>query len=301
MTATTVTYAPANGLNLAYESFGPEGAPAVLLIAGLGTQMIRWTDGFCAGLAALGFRVVRYDNRDAGLSTHLDALPAPDFPALVKALMAGQRPKVPYGIDALAADATALLDALGIDRAHVVGRSMGGIVAQVLAAEHPERVLSLTSIMSTSGNPALPQAEPGVMALMTGPKPDPEADPDGFLAHSLAFARSIAGTAEFDAEAQAALVREETRRAYDPAGGARQFAAMVTAGDRRARLAGVAVPALVIHGADDPLIPPACGVDTAGAIPGAELLMLDGMGHDLPEALHPVILAAIARTARRAA
>lgn len=301
MPTSTVRYAPANGIALAYESFGPEDAPAVLLIAGLGTQMIRWSDGFCAGLAERGFRVIRYDNRDAGLSTHLDALPAPDFPALVKVLMAGQRPEVPYGIDALAADATGLLDALGIDRAHVVGRSMGGIVAQVLAAEHPERVLSLTSIMSTSGNPGLPQADPAVMALMTGPKPDPDTDPDGFLAHSLAFARAIAGTAGFDAEAQAALVREEARRAHDPAGGARQLAAMVTAGDRRARLASVAVPALVLHGADDPLIPPACGADTAAAIPGAALMVLDGMGHDLPEPLHPVILAAIARTARRAA
>lgn len=300
MTHSTVTYAPANGLTLAYESFGPEGAPAVLLIAGLGTQMIRWSDGFCGGLAEQGYRVIRYDNRDTGLSTHLDALPAPDFPALVKVLMAGGRPEVPYGIADMAADATGLLDALGIDRAHVVGRSMGGIVAQVLAAEHPERVLSLTSIMSTSGNPALPQADPGVMALMTAPKPDPVSDPDGFLAQSLAFARAIAGTAGFDTEAQAAVVLEETRRAYDPAGGARQLAAMVTAGDRRARLARVVVPTLVLHGADDPLIPPACGADTAGAIPGAELLVLEGMGHDLPEPLHPVILAAIDRTARRA-
>jgi len=290
-----------SGIDLACESFGDEGHAAVLLISGLGTQMIRWTTGFCAALAGRGYRVIRFDNRDAGLSTHLGALPAPDFRALAAELMAGRTPQVPYALRDMAADAVGLLDALSIDRAHVVGRSMGGMIAQIMASEYPARVLSLTSIMSGTGNPALPQAEPEVMALMTGPKPDPLADPDGFLSHSLAFARRIAGSGSvFDEAAHAALVREETRRSHDPAGSARQLAAMVTAGDRRAQLASISVPTLIVHGSEDPLIPPACGEDTAAAIPGAEFQLVSGMGHDLPGALEERIIDAIDRTARRA-
>lgn len=292
----------ANHLDLAYDSFGNEDDPAMLLISGLGTQMIRWTEGLCTALASRGYRVIRYDNRDAGLSSHLKDVPAPDFGALVAALMAGQRPDVPYTLGDLAADAVALLDALSIERAHVVGRSMGGMIAQTIASDVPERVLSLTSIMSGTGNPALPQAHPEVMTLLTSPRPDPTDDPEGFLSRSLTFARRIAGTgAVFDEAAHAALIREEARRSHDPAGGARQLAAMVTAGDRRDRLAAITVPTLVIHGADDPLIPPACGRDTAQAIPGADFLLIEGMGHDLPEMFHGRIIDAIDRTARGAA
>ncbi len=291
----------ANGIELAYDCFGAEDHDPILLVSGLGTHMIRWTDRFCAALAARGYRVIRYDNRDAGLSTHLDAAPVPDFGALVAALMAGERPEVPYTLGDLTADAVALLDALSIDRAHVVGRSMGGMIAQTLASGYPQRVLSLTSIMSSTGNPALPQADPGVMALMTGPKPDPATDPDGFVSHSLAFARRIAGTgAAFDETAHAALVREEVERAHDPQGASRQLAAMATAGDRRAQLKTIKVPTLVVHGTDDPLILPACGEDTAAAIPGADLLLVDGMGHDLPECFQAQIIEAIDRNARRA-
>lgn len=296
-----MTIARANGLDIAYDSFGDAADAAVLLISGLGTQMIRWTDGFCAALATRGYRVVRFDNRDCGLSTHLDALPVPDFAALAAALTAGERPAVPYTLDDMTADAVALLDVLAIERAHVVGRSMGGMIAQTLASAYPGRVLSLTSIMSSSGNPALPGPAPDVMALMTAPKPDPATDPDGFLARSLAFARRIAGTAcAFDEAAHAAQIMEEARRAHDPAGGARQLAAMATAGDRRDRLASIAVPTLVVHGTDDPLILPACGVDTASAIPGSDLLLIEGMGHDVPPDLHDRIIDAIDRTARRA-
>lgn len=293
--------AKANGVDLAYDGFGDERSAAILLISGLGAQMIRWTEPFCAALAARGYRVIRFDNRDAGLSTHLDALPAPDFGALAAALMAGGRPETPYTLRDMAEDAIGLLDALSIDRAHVVGRSMGGMIAQEMACAFPDRVLSLTSIMSSTGNPALPRAAPEVMALLSGPKPDPAADPEGFLSHSLAFARRIAGGgAVFDEAAHAALSLEEARRAYDPAGGARQLAAMAVAGDRRDRLAAISVPTLVVHGTDDPLIPPACGEDTAASIPGAALLLVEGMGHDLPPAFHDRIIEAIDRTARRA-
>ncbi|WP_425050220.1 alpha/beta fold hydrolase [Psychromarinibacter sp. S121] len=288
------------GLELAYETFG-EGE-AILLISGLGTQMIRWDDAFCGALAARGYCVIRFDNRDAGLSTHLSHEPAPDFGTLAAALMAGERPAVPYSLLDMATDAVGLLDALGVERAHVVGRSMGGMIAQCMATEFPDRVLSLTSVMSGTGNPAMPQAAPDVMALMQRPKPDPAADPEGFATASLAFARRIAGGgAEFDAVAQKALALEEARRAHDPAGFGRQLAAMATAGDRRAKLATLTLPVLVIHGADDPLIPPECGADTAASIPGAELLLVEGMGHDIPQPFHARIIDAIQGVARRTA
>lgn len=292
----------ANGLDIAFDSFGPQDGEAILLVAGLGVQRIRWAEPFCAALAGHGFRVIRFDNRDAGGSTHLGQHTPPDLGALVAALMAGRRPEVPYTLADMAADAVGLLDALAIPRAHVVGQSMGGMIAQIMASEHPGRVLSLTSIMSGTGNPALPQAEPDVLAMMMRPAPDPARDEAGFLAHSLAFARRIAGPAHpADEGAHGRLVLEEARRAHDPGGAGRQLAAMAVAGDRRARLATIAVPALVIHGACDPLIPPACGADTAASIPSAEFLLVDGMGHHVPASLHRVVVEAIVRVARSAA
>lgn len=289
-----------NGIEIAYESFG-EADETVLLIAGLGTQMLRWTDPFCTELAGLGYRVIRFDNRDAGCSTCFDQCAPMDFAALAAALAAGLRPVVPYTLDDMAADAVALLDALAIDRAHVVGRSMGGMIAQIMASEHPNRVLSLVSIMSSTGNPALPQAAPEIMAMMMRPVPAPSVDREGFLSHGLAFARRIAGSGHpFDAQAHEALLRDEIRRSHVPGGTGRQIAAMAAAGDRRARLASIAAPTLVIHGAEDPLILPACGRDTAAAIPHADFMLIDGMGHDLPAALHGTVIAAIDRTARKA-
>ena len=290
------------GISLAYDSFGQEADETILLIAGLGTQRIRWTPAFCEALTARGFRVIRFDNRDTGGSTHLAEHPAPDFSALVAALTAGQRPKVPYTLHDMAADTVGLLDALRIDRAHVVGRSMGGMIAQILASEHSERVLSLTSIMSGTGNPALPSASPEVMALMMRPAPNPANDEAGFIAHSLTFARCIAGTGfAFDEPAYRALVQEEIHRGYAPGGFARHVAAMAVAGDRRAQLAMITAPALVIHGAEDPLILPACGEDTATSIPNAEFVLIDGMGHELPLAAYAKVVDSIARTARRVA
>jgi pimeloyl-ACP methyl ester carboxylesterase len=208
---------------------------------------------------------------------------------------------VPYTLDDMARDALGLLDALSIRKAHWVGRSMGGMIAQVAASQHSDRVLSLTSVMSSTGNPALPAASADVMALMTRRAPNPLEDEHGYVEHALVFARRIAGSgAVFDEAAHRALILEEVRRAYDPAGFGRQLAAIAVAGDRRAALAGIKVPTLVIHGADDPLFPPECGRDTASAIPGAELLMIDGMGHDLPPAFYEVVAEGIDRTAGRA-
>nr|AGU09885.1 Alpha/beta hydrolase family [uncultured organism] len=181
--------------------------------------MIRWTTPFCAELVALGYRVVRFDNRDAGYSTHFDSHPAVDFGALAAALQAGQRPEVPYTLYDTAADAVGLMDALGIGRVHIVGRSMGGMIAQIMASEHKDRVLSLTSIMSSTRNPALPEAAPDAMATMMQPMPDPFSDRPGFLSRSSAFARRIAGTGyAVDEGAHRAQVLEELDRGYDPAG-----------------------------------------------------------------------------------
>lgn len=289
-----------NGVELAYDSFGNEMDEAIILIAGLGTQMLRWTVPFCELLAARGFRVIRFDNRDAGCSTHFSHFPAMDFAALAAALMSGQQPDLPYTLEDMSNDAIGLLDALSIERAHFVGRSMGGMIAQLAASEYPERVLSLTSIMSSSGNPTLPQASPDVMEMMTTPAPSPFEDEAGFVAHSLSFAKRIAGSGyPFDEEAYRTLILEEARRAYDPGSVGRQIAAIAVSGDRRARLAAIKAPALVIHGLDDPLFVPVCGEDTASSIPGAELMLVDGMGHDLPHQLNTTVADAIERTSRR--
>jgi pimeloyl-ACP methyl ester carboxylesterase len=225
----------------------------------------------------------------------------PDLGSLRAALAAGTRPDVPYSLYDMAADAVGLLDILSIARAHVVGRSMGGMIAQIMASEYPDRVLSLTSIMSSTGNPSLPQAAPAVMAAMTRPGPDPYSDEEGFLAHSVAFARRLAGSEyPFDEERHRKIVRKELRRGYDPRGAGRQIAAMAVAGDRRSRLATIAAPTLVIHGKDDPLIPPACGQDSAASIPRAELMMIAGMGHELPPEFYRTVIDAIQRTAEAA-
>ena len=290
----------ANHVYLAYESFGDESAETILLIAGLGTQMIRWTVPFCQELVARGYHVIRFDNRDTGCSTHFSHHTALDFGALATTLMSGQRPDIAYTLDDMADDAMGLLDVLSIDHAHFVGRSMGGMIAQIAGSEHTERVLSLTSIMSSSGNPALPQAAPDVMAMMTQPIPNPFEDEAGFLAHSLSFARRIAGTGYlFETDNHRALILEEVQRAYDPGGFGRQIAAIAISADRRQRLAKITAPALVIHGADDPLFVPACGKDTASAIPGAEFMLIAGMGHDLPPHFYKAIADGIEQTARR--
>jgi pimeloyl-ACP methyl ester carboxylesterase len=289
-----------NRVHLAWDSFGDSNGETVLLIAGLGTQMIRWPVPFCEMLVARGYRVIRFDNRDAGCSTHFSDTPAPQLRAVATSIAAGRRAEVPYTLHDMAGDTIGLLDALGLERAHLVGRSMGGMIAQIATSVYPERVTSLTSIMSSSGNPTLPGAAADVMALLTQVAPHPLVDEAGFLAHSLAFGRRISSPAyPFDAERHRSLVLEETRRGYDPAGFGRQLAAIVATGDLRPLLTRITVPTLIVHGADDPLVPSACGADTASSIPGAEFMLIDGMGHDLPPPLFQTVAAAIERVARR--
>lgn len=290
----------ANGLTLGYDRFGDAGDETMLLISGLGVQRLRWADSFCERLAARGFHVIRFDNRDAGESTYFSHAPVPDFAALAAALNAGLVPAVPYTLHDLAEDAVGLLDVLGASRAHVVGRSMGGMVAQLLASTHAPRVRSLASIMSSTGHPGLPATAPDVMAMLMRPAPDPRVDEAAYLAHGVAFARRIAGTGfQFDEAAHRAVLRAELVRTQGPGGMMRQIAAIAATGSLRPVLSRVAVPTLVVHGSDDALIPPGCGRDTADHIKGAEFRLIEGMGHDVPADLFDDLVQSITTNARR--
>jgi pimeloyl-ACP methyl ester carboxylesterase len=291
----------ANGIEIEYDSFGNNEAEVVLLISGLGTQMIRWSETFCQILAEQGYRVIRFDNRDAGLSTHFHSASMPDLAAIADAVSRGETPHVLYTLFDMAKDAVGLLDALKIRKAHVVGRSMGGMIAQLLASEHSGRVLSLVSIMSSTGNRELPQASPAVMAAMTSPAPHPLKDEQGYLAHCVAFSQVIAGRGyPFDESAQRGQALVEVRRAYNPSGFWRHIAAIAATGDLRSRLAKIVAPTLVLHGADDPLVSPEAGKDTAANIKEAELRIVEGVGHDFPPSLFGFVAGVIAENAHRA-
>ena len=292
--------ARANGITLEYDVHGPEGGEPVLLIMGLGAQMTRWPVPFIEMLAAHGLKVIRFDNRDVGLSEKIEAGGIPDLAKVIGALMQGQKPDVPYLLDDMAADAVGMLDALGIARAHIVGASLGGMVAQLVAADYPDRVLSLTSIMSTTGNRELPPAKPEAIAVLNDRGPDPVLDLDGFLTHAIKGARAIGSPGYPQPDAS---IRETSlasfRRSYYPPGFARQYAAAAASADRRPKLAVITAPTVVIHGGDDPLVPVEGGRDTAANIRGAELRIVPGMGHDFPPELYGEIAEGILRAVER--
>ena len=289
--------ARANGMEIEYQTFGDPADPTLLLVMGLGGQMILWHEEFCEALAARGHHVVRFDNRDVGLSTKLDHTGLPDVMGALSAVAQGRPIDAPYRLRDMADDAAGLLDALDLESAHVVGASMGGMIAQTLAIEHPDRALTLTSIMSTTGEPGLPQARPEAMGALLTPAPTERA---AAIEHGLRLWRTI-GSPGFPFDE--GEVRERAALAFDrgqsPAGVARQLVAILASGSRRAALASVRAPTLVIHGAADPLIPVEAGRATAAAVPGAELLVIDGMGHDLPRALWPTFVDAIVKHAAR--
>jgi len=274
----------ANGIEIEYESFGHDSDPAVLLIMGFSAQMIVWPDSLCRGLAALGYRVVRFDNRDVGLSTHLSELGTPNVGALMTAMATGEKISAPYALDDMAADAAALLDELGIARAHIVGASMGGMIAQLVAANHPEKTKSLISIMSTTGKRGLRAATPEAMAAITTP-PASDSLEDRIAAGIKAW-RTIGSPAypAGDEELRDLAGRSAARGPYDPAGIARQMAAIFAAQPRNEKLAKLTCPALVLHGEADPLIPYDSAEDTAASIPGSELAIMPGVGHDVSNA-----------------
>jgi len=279
----------ANGIDIEYESFGSEGDPAILLIMGLGGQLTLWPETFCRGLVARGFRVIRFDNRDAGKSTHLIDAGAVDIPALMTAAMAGKAVVTPYALEDMAQDAVALLDTLGVDQAHIVGASMGGMIAQLVAARHPARTKSLVSIMSSTGRRDLPPGRPEAMAALMTPLPSNSREDR--IAASMKTWRIIGspGYPATDAELRADAERDIDRVPFEPTGMARQMAAILVAPPRNDILKSVSAPTLVIHGADDPLVPVAAGRDTAASIPGAELIVVPGMGHDVTATLTPVL------------
>lgn len=266
-------------VELEYQTFGDDRPETILLVNGLGSQMTRWPEAFCEKLVARGYRAVRFDNRDTGLSSWLD----------------GQR----YALKDMAADGMAVLDAVGVARVHIAGVSMGGMIVQRMAIDYPHRVLSMTSIMSApSGNVV---ATPEAMAVISEPPPNPEADYEAFIAHGMKNARTI-GSPRYpwtDAELRERTIAEH-RRAFNPAGVVRQRSAIGADGDRTAELRGLKVPTVILHGADDPLIQPVGGEATAAAIPGAELRMIPGMGHDLPPALYDTFVDAILSAVGRA-
>lgn len=282
------------GIALEYETAGSPDDPPLLMVAGFGMQMIEWPREFCELLAAGGRYVIWFDNRDCGLSQRLDGQGAP-FAEVVAAATAGDLEAVrrfaPYTFSDMSDDGFALLSALGIERAHVLGVSMGGMVAQTMAIEHPERLLTLTSIMSTTGEPEVGQStEEALVALMSPSPPDRE----GYIAASERWL-TWRSKRYPDRESVQALAAATYDRSYYPEGSARQLAAMVVGGSRAEALAQLTVPTLVIHGLDDTLIAPSGGERTAAIVPGAELLLVEDMGHDRPRPLWPTLLEAILR------
>jgi pimeloyl-ACP methyl ester carboxylesterase len=284
-------------MELEYDTFGSPDDPALLLVMGFTAQMIQWPVDFCKQLADRGLFVIRFDNRDCGLSTKLDGVTV-DLGAVIGAVLSEQPvPPVPYTLSDMAADAVGLLDGLGIDRAHIMGASMGGMIVQTIAIEHPERVISLTSVMSMTGEPGVGQPTPEAAAALLAPPPTErqayiDASPSWMLWHSKKYR---------DEDATRAQAAEGYDRMFYPEGSARQLSAIYASGSRAAGLAALHVPTLVIHGRDDTLITPSGGFRTAELVDGAHLLLLADMGHDMPEQLWPVLVDAIASHTRNAA
>jgi pimeloyl-ACP methyl ester carboxylesterase len=283
----------ANGIEIEYETFGdPKSAP-LLLIGGLGSQLLSWDEEFCEQLRDRGFFVIRYDNRDAGLSTKFEAAGEPDLMAAF-----GGNANPAYRLDDLADDAAGVLDALGIDAAHIVGVSMGGFIAQLVAINHPDRVLSLTSIMSgPGGDDGVPPEPEGADVLMRIPPPTRE----GRIEHGLWIRKTLKGSRDpFDAAMELRQVERAYDRSYYPVGTGRQLVAILAAEGRLEKLSRIKVPTLVIHGTEDVLVPVENGRRVANAIPGARLIELEHMGHNLPERVWPQVFDAIEELTRQA-
>jgi pimeloyl-ACP methyl ester carboxylesterase len=277
----------ANGLKIAYDAFGHPDDPPLLLIGGLGMSLIGWDPDFCRLLAGQNFWVIRYDNRDVGHSSKLDQFGAPGILSLLKMVMK-QAPEAAYTLTDMANDATGLLDALGIEAAHVVGASMGGMIAQTLAIDHPERLLTLTSIMSSTNDSSLPLPHWRAMVALLQPMPE---DKEAHIAQSRKVWQLLNGPAyPLDIGRHRLRMEEAQDRGFHPEGTARQLAAIGASGSRREALRQVQTPTLVIHGDADPLVPVEGGIDTAESIPDATLHIIPGLGHALPPELWPLVV-----------
>lgn len=287
--------AKTNGIELFYDTFGNPGAPPLLLIMGLASQMLAWDDEFCAMLAGRDYWVIRFDNRDIGLSTNCSQLGVPNIAALLKQSMEGKPVTAPYTLRDMADDTVGLLDALGIASAHVVGASMGGAIGQELAIHYPRRLRTLTSIMATSGDPTLPPPKPEAMAVLLTPTP---IDRDAYIERYIRSWMVLRGPGfPLDEARDPERASQLHARGLNPPGVARQLAAILASGSRKKQLESVRVPTLVIHGDADPLVPVECGIDVANTVPGANLLIIKGMGHALPISMWPQIVNGIAEHA----
>lgn len=287
-----VSFASVNGIRIAYETFGRRTDRPLLLIMGLGSQMVQWDESFCRRLAGKQYWVIRFDNRDIGLSTHFDRMRVPDPLEIGNAWLQGQNPALPYTLLDMAQDAAGLIDALGLQSAHVIGESMGGMIAQLMAIHYPRYLRTLTSLMSTTGAPDLPPPTAEVLEILQRPFPT---DRHRYID---AFAEALAILNGPKVPVDGALARkwaiESHERGLNPAGVARQYAAVVASGDRTRELNAVTVPTLVIHGDADPLLPVECGRATAEAVPYAKLTIIPGMGHALMPAVWDEVVEAIA-------
>jgi pimeloyl-ACP methyl ester carboxylesterase len=282
----------ANGIEIEYETAGDKADPALLLVMGLGAQLTIWPDTFFEGLAKQGFHVIRFDNRDTGLSTDFGSAGVPNIPAALQKAMKGEKIEAPYLLKDMAADAIGLLDALGIRRAHMVGASMGGMIVQIIAAQYPERTASMVSIMSTSGRRGLPQGKPGALAMLSAQPEGPAREQ--LVAHGLKLRRAIAGSGYPVPEAELRrFVEKNVDRRWYPEGSARQYLSVLASGDRVEMLKTVKVPTLVLHGEDDPLLPVECGRDVAALVQGAEITTYPGWGHDFPGGMIPTVIGRI--------
>lgn len=288
-----VTTVRANAIEIEYDAIGPRNGAPMVLIMGLGMQLTAWHGQFCDGLASRGFRVIRFDNRDAGLSTKMPSIGWFATTTLLAGAALRMPVRPPYGLTDMASDVIGLMEALDIARAHVVGASMGGMIGQIVAADYPDRVISLVSMMSTSGDPALPGPAPRVLQGLLRPRPFH--DPERGIPQTADFLRLIGSPGFPPDEAQLrAKVERAVRRSYRPDGWARQLLAIQSSGSRVRSLRRIRAPTLVMHGADDPLVPAAAGQHTAANIPGARLKIIPGWGHDLPDPLLPRLVDEIA-------
>jgi pimeloyl-ACP methyl ester carboxylesterase len=286
-----------NKIYLEYDTFGESSSEPVLLISGLGAQMIRWYDEFCVKLANEGFFVIRFDNRDVGLSKKFDKIGKPDLIGAVIAMSKGEKIVSPYTLDDMAMDAVGILDVLKIEKAHIIGASMGGMIAQLVAINHPERVLTLTSIMSTTGNPELPPPNKEILIDFLKPLPD---DFDDMIDQKLEGRRKLNGKIfPFDDKAERKDLIKTYRRSSYSDGISRQIMAILAATDRRKALSQLEIPSLIIHGTGDLLIPVEGGLDTADSIPNSERLIIKGMGHNIPKILWRRMIKAFKRNTVR--
>jgi pimeloyl-ACP methyl ester carboxylesterase len=287
----------ANNIEIEYDTFGDPSGKPLLLIMGLGSQMISWVPELCELFVQKGFYVIRFDNRDVGLSTKFDDAGVPNVMQIVIKARNGEKIDPPYTLEDMADDAVALLDALNIEKAHVCGASMGSMIAQVIAYRHPSRVLSLVSIMGSTGNPELPEPKPEAMQVLVVPMPSKR---ERYIKESVKRWRVLWGSYFYDEELRKELAEQAYDRSFYPDGQTRQLVAILANGDRREKLKSINVPTLVIHGKEDPLVPMEGGIDTSKNIPGAKLLLVDKMGHSLPPEVWAQVSDAIAENASKA-